>query len=193
MARQEKLRRYVSPPYGGLFGDSNLVNVLEQVIADPCIEFRPIDLSHLTKESPPTVRKSLKILTSLGILIKDTTNARHPVYRVNLSSKRYLALSFLAYAVLDDKLGTDVMDKVIADYCDSVLREKYAASHECLIPIDLGQLSMEKLDLSYIAQIETMPKDYVAPPSERVMIYQDRQADAEKLVIRPPKLQVATA
>lgn len=126
MTRNENLRRYGSQPYDGLFGDSNLVSVLEEVIADPHIEYRPIDLARLTKETPPTVRKSLKILTSLGLLIKDKTDLRHPIYKVNTNSKRYLALNFLAYAILDDKLGTDTMDRIIADYCDSVLREKYA-------------------------------------------------------------------
>lgn len=125
MARDEKLRKHGRPPYGGLFGDSNLVGVLEQVIADPFIEYRPIDLVRLTKETPPTVRKSLKILTSQGILIKSAADIQHPVYRVNLDSKRYLALTLLAYAILDDKLGTDTMNRYIVDYYDSVLRIKY--------------------------------------------------------------------
>ena len=107
-------------PYDGLFGDSNLIRVLRQVIADPFTEYRPIDLEKLTNNCAPTVRDSLKTLTSLGLLIKDESDHQHPVYRVNTESKRYLALTFLAYAVLDDKKGTDCMDDVIADYCDSI-------------------------------------------------------------------------
>lgn len=107
-------------PYDGLFGDSNLIRVLRQVIADPFTEYRPIDLEKLTNNCAPTVRDSLKTLTSLGLLIKDERDHQHPVYRVNTESKRYLALTFLAYAVLDDKKGTDCMDDVIADYCNSV-------------------------------------------------------------------------
>lgn len=108
-------------PYGGLFGDSNIVKIIEQVIADPDIEYRPIDLEKLTKESAPTVRLSLKTLTSLGVLLKDETDSQHPVYRVNIESKRFVALTLLAYAVLDDENGTNTMNKIVADYVDSIL------------------------------------------------------------------------
>lgn len=112
-------------PYNGLFGDSNLIRVIQQVIADPFTKYRPLDLEMLTKNSAPTVRDSLGILTSLGLLIKDESDHQHPVYRVNAESKRYIALNFLAYAVLDDRSGTDCMDDVVADYYDSELRGKY--------------------------------------------------------------------
>lgn len=108
-------------PYGGLFGDSNIVKIIEQVIADPDIEYRPIDLEKLTKESAPTVRLSLKTLTSLGVLLKDETDSQHPVYRVNIESKRFVALTLLAYAVLDDENGTNAMNKIVLDYVDSIL------------------------------------------------------------------------
>lgn len=114
----EKKRR---SPYGGLFGESNLAKVIEQVIADPDIEYRPIDLEKLTKESAPTVRLSLKTLTSLGVLLKNETDIQHPVYRVNAESKRFVALTLLAYAVLDDENGTDSMNKMIVDYVDAIL------------------------------------------------------------------------
>jgi len=123
MNEYENLRREQRLPYGGLFGDSNLIKVIEQVIADPDIEYRPIDLEKLTKESAPTVRASLKILTSLGLLKKDESDSQHPVYMVDTESKRYVALTLLAYAVLDDKNGTDTMDKVIADYLTSILHQ----------------------------------------------------------------------
>jgi hypothetical protein len=125
MTRKEKARRYGGLPYDGLLGDSNIISVLEEIIADPTMEYRPIDLVSLTGETSPTVRKSLKALTSTGLLLKDRTDPRHPVYRVNIESKKYLALNLLAYAVLDDKLGTDRVDRIIANYCDTSLRAKY--------------------------------------------------------------------
>jgi DNA-binding transcriptional ArsR family regulator len=123
-------------PYGGLFGDSNLIKVLEQMIADPDLEYRPIDLEKLTKESAPTVRASLKALTSLGLLTKDETDSQHPVYRVNTESKRFIALTFLAYAVLDDKNGTDAMNSVLADYVDSMLQENAQSEGTSLIEVN---------------------------------------------------------
>ena len=112
-------------PYDGLFGDSNLIRIIRQVIADPFTKYRPIDLEILTRNRAPTVRESLRILTSLGLLMRDESDRQHPVYRVNTESKRYLALTFLAYAVLDDWNGTDCMDDIVADYYNSSLREKY--------------------------------------------------------------------
>jgi len=123
MIEDENLERVRRLPYGGLFGDSNLIKVLEQMIADPDLEYRPIDLEKLTKESAPTVRASLKTLTSLDLLTKDETDSQHPVYKVNTESKRFIALTFLAYAVLDDKNGTDAMNSVLADYVDSMHQE----------------------------------------------------------------------
>ncbi len=112
-------------PFGGLFGDTHLARILEQIIADPFEEYTLKTLAELAEVSSPTVRKDLKHLTSLGILIKDSRDRQHPVYRVNTSCKRYLALTFLAYAVTDDRIGTSCMDDVIASYYDSVLRDRY--------------------------------------------------------------------
>jgi len=111
-------------PFGGLFGDSHMVRVISQVIADPFEEYRPKDLMELTEISAPSMRKALKKLTRLGFLIEDSQDRQHPVYRVNTASKRYLALTMLAYAVVDDRNGTDCMDGVIAEYYDSDLRSK---------------------------------------------------------------------
>lgn len=133
-------------PYGGIFGDSNLIRVLSQIIADPFTAYRPIDLAKLTKDSSPTVRASLKVLTSAGLLVKDERDRQHPVYRVNTESKRYLALTVLAYAVLDDRNGTDFVDEMIADYYDSELREKHELN-ELTIPT-LSDHELFEVDLS---------------------------------------------
>jgi len=117
-------------PYDGLFGDSNLIRVIRQVIADPFTEYRPHDLEILTKNSMPTVRNSLKILTSLGLLIKDESDHQHPLYKVNTESKRYIALTFLAYAILDDKNGTNCMDNVVVDYCSELMEKSEPRGRE---------------------------------------------------------------
>jgi hypothetical protein len=103
------------------------------VVEDPDLEYRPIDLEKLTKESAPTVRAYLKTLTSLDLLKKDETDSLHPAYRVNTESKRFIALTFLAYAVLDDKSGTDAMNSVLADYVDSMHQENVQSGGSSLI------------------------------------------------------------
>jgi len=146
MTEEENMERKQRLPYGGLFGDSNLIKVLEQMIADPYLEYRPIDLEKLTKESAPTVRASLKTLTSLDLLKKDETDSQHPVYRVNTESKRFIALTFLAYAVLDDRNGTDAMNSVVSDYVDSMLQEN--AQSVGSSPIEANNLVLATLTLS---------------------------------------------
>ncbi len=115
----------VNLPYDGLLGDAPIIKVLHQIIADPFQDYRPIDLEELAELSKPPIRDALKTLTSLNILVKDERNKSRPIYRVNTQSKRVLALTFLAYAVLDDRDGTDCTDDVIADYYYSELQEKY--------------------------------------------------------------------
>ncbi len=115
-------------PFAGLFGDSHLSRIIAQIIADPFEVYRPKDLEELAEASAPSTRKALRTLTRLGLLIKDDRDRQHPTYRVNLDSKKYLALTALSYAVVDDSIGTDCMDDLLAEYYDSDLREKYESN-----------------------------------------------------------------
>ena len=64
-------------------------------------------------------------LVDLGLLKKGNETGRHPVYRVNVASKKFVGLSVLAYVVLDDRDGTDCMADAVHDYYSKVVREKY--------------------------------------------------------------------
>ncbi len=123
LALPKELEKYLERPYGGLFGDSVIAQVVEEIVADPHSDYRPRDLEESTEASSPAIRKALNTLTFLGLLIKDASDKQHPVYRVNTKSKKFVALTFLAYAVLDDRDGTSCMDTAIRDYYNSALRE----------------------------------------------------------------------
>jgi len=125
---------YNNLPYGGLFGETNQIKVIRQIIADPFGDYRPKEIEALVEASAPSVRRVLKNLTHLGLLIKDTTDKQHPVYRVNVTSPMYLALTFLAYAIPDHKNATNYMDDSIADYYNSELRAKYESSNAIEAP-----------------------------------------------------------
>lgn len=144
----EPISEYDLMPFGGLFGDTHLARIIAQIIADPFGEYTPKDLEELVEVSSPTVRKDLKHLTRLGILIKDSRDRRHPVYRVNTQCKRYLALTLLAYAVIDDRNDTNCMDAVIAEYYNSELRRFFQPSDaiECNL-MDIGPVSSNASDL----------------------------------------------
>lgn len=127
----EDLEPFLNKPYGGLFGDNartRIINartrIIEEIIADPHRYYRPRYFEELTGASAPTVRKILNSLTNLGLLEKDTSDRQHPIYRVNLNSKKVTALTFLAYATLDDRDGSNCMDDAILDYYSRVLSPK---------------------------------------------------------------------
>ncbi|MEM2097107.1 MAG: hypothetical protein QXI70_02975 [Methanothrix sp.] len=166
----EPISEYDLMPFGGLFGDTHLARILAQIIADPFDEYAPKDLEELAEVSSPTVRKDLKHLTRLGILIKDSRDRRHPVYRVNTQCKRYLALTLLAYAVIDDRNGTNCMDAVIAEYYNLELKRFFEPSDAAVGNLmDIGPISSNASDL-HVEQsgimsafdLESIPEHFAA-------------------------------
>ena len=110
-------------PYEGLFGDTVLARVVEEIIADPHSSYRPKDLEKLTDASAPRIRDALTTLNRLGLIM--ASEAKHPIYNVNKKSKKFIALTLLAYASLDDREQSDCMNTAIRDYYDSFLRAQY--------------------------------------------------------------------
>ncbi len=126
---QDELERRIEMgaelPFGGLFGDTVLAEVIEEIVADPLHHYRPKDLEGILERSKPPIRAALQKLTSLKLLENISTDPQHPLYRVNTGSKRLMALTFLAYAIHDDNERTAFMDDAIAHYYELELREKY--------------------------------------------------------------------
>lgn len=114
------LEKFLKMPYGGLFGNNVQTMILEEIAADPYSVYRPKDFEELTGASAPAIRKSIKNLVELGLLIKEEGDIQHPSYKVNLKSKKLLALNFLAYASIDDRDGSNAMDDAICDYCINI-------------------------------------------------------------------------
>ena len=112
-------------PFGGLLGNSVLLRVIEEIVADPYREFRPKKLKVLTDSSAPRIKAVLDALTDQELLEKTTTDSQRPVYKVNLESKRLTALTLLAYAAIDDRDKTDCMIQAIKDYCSDMLGENF--------------------------------------------------------------------
>ncbi len=115
---------YLNEPYGGLFGDTVIAKVVEELVADPTMDYRPKYLVDVTGKSEKSIYDALKKLLILG-LIEKKGDEKHPIYRVRVVSKKFAALSFLAYAMLDDRDGTGCMNMAVSDYYNTVLREKY--------------------------------------------------------------------
>jgi hypothetical protein len=109
-------------PFDGLFGESAIVKVLQEFVSDPYSEYRPSDVEELTELTEPTVRTALNGLLRLGVIQKTSKDPRRPVYKANHRSKRLTALTFLTYAILDDRDGTDIMDASARHYCETVMQ-----------------------------------------------------------------------
>ncbi|HOO53008.1 MAG TPA: hypothetical protein PLX30_02090 [Methanothrix sp.] len=116
----EEAWKSIELPFGGLFGNTVFMRVLREIVADPYREFRPKDLEILTSASPPMIGESLQKLESFGLLVKGSNDSQRPFYRANLESQRLIALTFLAYAVNDDRDANDDMAVAVKDYCDLI-------------------------------------------------------------------------
>lgn len=116
---------FIDAPYGGLFGNTVLAHVIEEFIASPSVVYRPKDLEELTEKSEPSIRSALATLLRLNLIEKVSSEKQPPRYRVRVESKKFVALSFLAYAMLDDRDGSDCMDMAVHDYYSTYVREKF--------------------------------------------------------------------
>jgi len=120
----EELEEFLDKPYGGLFGNTVLAQVVEEIVADPTMDYRPGYLEEMTGKKAPSIREALRVLVRLGLIENVSSDAQHPVYRVVVESKKFIALSLLAYAMIDDRGGTDCMNTSILDYYNRSLRAK---------------------------------------------------------------------
>ena len=110
-------REFSDIPYAGLFGDTVMARVVEEIVADPHSVYHLKDLEDLTGNSAPRIRDALTMLTSLGLL--KSSGGKHPAYTVDMSKKTFVALTLLAYAVLDDREGSDCMETAVRHYCET--------------------------------------------------------------------------
>jgi hypothetical protein len=116
---RDRDREFSDIPYAGLFGDTVIARVVEEIIADPHSSYRPRELEELTGASAPSVRDALVTLTRLGLLV--SSGGKHPVYTVDTTRKTFVALTLLAYAVLDDREMSDCMHTALVHYCETTL------------------------------------------------------------------------
>jgi len=148
-------------PFGGLFGNTVLIRVIREITADPYREFRPRELEVLTSSSAPRIKNALELLAAQGLLENISCDSQRPVFRVNLSSKRLMALTLLAYAVTDDRDGTDCMDDAVRHYYVDKLSEAgqgreigIFAGEERGVRIWMSDLAAEKLSRSLVEILE---------------------------------------
>ena len=104
-------------PFEGLFGDTAELRVLQEIVADPYSDYSHHDLMELTGLSDPSVRRGVRVLVNHGIMKNISSSRRNPMYRTNLDSKKLMALTFLSYAVLDERTGSTSLEDAVRHYC----------------------------------------------------------------------------
>lgn len=102
-------------PFGGLFGCAPIVKTVEQLVADPHDGYTPEELAELTSISVEEASDALEKLITIGLVKQHGKQ-----YYVNTECNRYIALSMLAYDVVDDIWGTTFMSSVLSDYLNDV-------------------------------------------------------------------------
>jgi len=131
-------RKFSDVPYAGLFGDTVIARVVEEIVADPHAVYHPRDLERLTGNSAPRIREALALLTNLGLL--KSPGGKHPAYTVDTSRRSFVALTLLAYAVLDDRRGSDCMETALRHYSDTRLPPHGASGITVSLPEDLHRI-----------------------------------------------------
>jgi len=150
------LRRYLSNPYGGLFGDSVRARVVQEVVADPDHEYRPKELEDMVDASAPSIRGALSTFVKLGLLEKDSTDRQHPTFRVKPDSKKLMALTLLSYAMIDDREGSDLMDDAVLDHCISSGKIERLAMG-VFVAMKTTGTTADTRKILYVASTETGP------------------------------------
>jgi hypothetical protein len=102
-------------PYLGLFGNTVLADVVEELVADPESKRTVETLQGLCGCRRKAIRKAVRRLVKLNILLPDEDSG---TFTVNRDSKIVIALTFLAYAVGDELHPEDngTMEMSCRDY-----------------------------------------------------------------------------
>lgn len=106
-------------PFGGLLGNGVDMMILNELVADPHSNYSFKDLVELTGFTHNPVKRAVENLVRIGLLDNISKDRQHPLFQVRTNSKRLLALTFLSYAVIDDRDGTGCMDIAIDDYASA--------------------------------------------------------------------------
>jgi hypothetical protein len=119
----KQFEKYIEFPYGGLFGRAPIVQVVEEIIADPHSKRTVKETSKLLELPKESVKHVFTVLSGLNIMIHEKKGKKN-VYTVNLDSKQVIALTFLAYAVGDDRdKNVNCMDRAIVDYYERYMEK----------------------------------------------------------------------
>jgi hypothetical protein len=113
---ESDLPEEMTMPFGGLLKDTIYNRVLAFIVADPNSDYRVKEMAMLVGGNRSKVGDALRDLEKQGLLANVSHDKRHPLYRPRHDSLRLRALVFLAYAVVDDREGTSLMESSVMEF-----------------------------------------------------------------------------
>jgi hypothetical protein len=120
---------FVGQPFDGLLGDTIHLKVLARLIAEPCRQYRVVDVAEETESTSGTVSKIMRTLEGLRFVEEVVPGAKHPVYRVCCESNKLMALTILALAIRDDRDGSELMNDTVRHYYKNILSTGAGVDH----------------------------------------------------------------
>ena len=74
----KELWRYAEKPYGGFFGNAVIVQVIQEIIANPTEEIHPTDLADSLEKSYNMVNGGSEYINNIEVLTKRSTRSPAP-------------------------------------------------------------------------------------------------------------------
>ena len=102
--------------FTSILGNSVTIKVIHEFIADPDEPYSISYMHELTDASKPAVRDAFNLLLKSKLIYRANKNDKRPLFKIDKNSNRFIALTLLSYAILDDVNKTSVMEEAIKQY-----------------------------------------------------------------------------
>jgi hypothetical protein len=99
--------------FTSILGNSVIIKVVQEFIADPDEPYSISYMHELTDSSKPAVRDAFNVLLRSKLIYKANKNDKRPLFKIDRKSERFIALTLLLYAILDDVNKSNLMGKAI--------------------------------------------------------------------------------
>lgn len=102
--------------FTSILGNSVTLKVIQEFIVDPDEPYSISYMHELTGSSKPAVKDAFNLLLKSKLIYQANKNDKRPLFKINKKSNRFVALTLLSYAILDDNDRTDLMKAAIKEY-----------------------------------------------------------------------------
>ena len=93
-----------------------IIKVIQEFIADPDEPYSISYMHELAGSSKPAVKDAFNLLLKSKLIYQANKNDKRPLFKINKKSNRFVALTLLSYAILDDNDLTELMKAAIKEY-----------------------------------------------------------------------------